>query len=125
MSGIVRTLEFRRTPTLPALSVLDPTASRPDSRLRFDQRILLLALAAGFPAALVALILLWTGDYTPESSVDAHGVRRRRLDRLLVQRPPPRRAAAADAVEPAGGAARKRLLDPRARRAAATTRSAR
>lgn len=32
--------------------------------LRFDQRILLLALAAGFPAALVALILLWTGDYT-------------------------------------------------------------
>jgi PAS domain S-box-containing protein len=32
--------------------------------LRFDQRILLLALAAGFPAALVALLLLWTGDYT-------------------------------------------------------------
>jgi len=38
----------------------------PDSRLRFDQRILLLALAAGFPAALVALVLLWTGDYTPK-----------------------------------------------------------
>ena len=35
-------------------------------RLRFDQRILLLALAAGLPAALVALILLWTGDYTPK-----------------------------------------------------------
>ena len=34
--------------------------------LRFDQRILLLALAAGFPAALVALLLLWTGDYTPK-----------------------------------------------------------
>jgi nitrogen fixation/metabolism regulation signal transduction histidine kinase len=33
-------------------------------RLRFDQRILLLALAAGFPAALVSLVLLWTGDYT-------------------------------------------------------------
>jgi two-component system nitrogen regulation sensor histidine kinase NtrY len=32
--------------------------------LRFDQRILLLALTAGFPAALVSLILLWTGDYT-------------------------------------------------------------
>jgi two-component system, NtrC family, nitrogen regulation sensor histidine kinase NtrY len=48
------------------LSTLDPTASRPDSRLRFDQRILLLALTAGFPAALVALILLWTGDYTPK-----------------------------------------------------------
>ena len=41
-------------------------SSRSDSRLRFDQRILLLALAAGFPAALVALILLWTGDYTPK-----------------------------------------------------------
>jgi nitrogen fixation/metabolism regulation signal transduction histidine kinase len=39
-------------------------ASRPDSRLRFDQRILLLALVAGLPAALVALILLWTGPYT-------------------------------------------------------------
>jgi two-component system nitrogen regulation sensor histidine kinase NtrY len=48
------------------LSALDPTVSRPDSRLRFDQRILLLALAAGFPAAVVALILLWTGDYTPK-----------------------------------------------------------
>ncbi len=33
-------------------------------RLRFDQRILLLALAAGLPAALVSLVLLWTGDYT-------------------------------------------------------------
>ncbi len=32
--------------------------------LRFDQRILLLALAAGAPAALVSLVLLWTGDYT-------------------------------------------------------------
>jgi nitrogen fixation/metabolism regulation signal transduction histidine kinase len=48
------------------LSALDPAASRPEGRLRFDQRILLLALAAGFPAALVALILLWTGDYTPK-----------------------------------------------------------
>ncbi len=36
------------------------------ARLRFDQRILLLALAAGFPAALVALILLWTGAFTPK-----------------------------------------------------------
>jgi two-component system nitrogen regulation sensor histidine kinase NtrY len=48
------------------LSALDPTTARPEGRLRFDQRILLLALAAGFPAALVALILLWTGDYTPK-----------------------------------------------------------
>jgi two-component system nitrogen regulation sensor histidine kinase NtrY len=49
-----------------AASALDAASSRSDSRLRFDQRILLLALAAGLPAALVALILLWTGDYTPK-----------------------------------------------------------
>jgi two-component system nitrogen regulation sensor histidine kinase NtrY len=47
-------------------AALDPVDNHPDSRLRFDQRILLLALAAGLPAALVALILLWTGDYTPK-----------------------------------------------------------
>ena len=33
-------------------------------RLDFDQRILALALGAGFPGSLVALVLLWTGDYT-------------------------------------------------------------
>jgi PAS domain S-box-containing protein len=38
----------------------------PQTRFRFDQRILLLALAAGLPAALVSLILLWTGDSTPK-----------------------------------------------------------
>src|ERR1700759_4776142 len=49
-----------------AASALDSASSPSDSRLRFDQRILLLALAAGFPAAVVALILLWTGDYPPK-----------------------------------------------------------
>src|SRR5262245_49569401 len=49
-----------------ALPTLRPLAGVSSARLRFDQRILLLALAAGFPAALVALILLWTGDYTPK-----------------------------------------------------------
>ena len=49
-----------------AASALDSTPSQSGSRLRFDQRILLLALAAGFPAAVVALILLWAGDYTPK-----------------------------------------------------------
>src|SRR5580765_8933909 len=49
-----------------AASALDSASSRSDTRLRFDQRILLLALAAGFPAATVALILLWTGAYTPK-----------------------------------------------------------
>ena len=47
-------------------SALNQLSARSQSGLRFDQRILLLALAAGFPAALVALILLWTGDYTPK-----------------------------------------------------------
>src|SRR5215471_20634765 len=47
-------------------SALDAASSRPDARLRFDQRILLLSLVAGFPAAIVALILLWTGDFTPK-----------------------------------------------------------
>jgi PAS domain S-box-containing protein len=46
-------------------SALNAIISRP-KLLRFDQRILLLALAAGFPAALVAMILLWTGDYSPK-----------------------------------------------------------
>jgi nitrogen fixation/metabolism regulation signal transduction histidine kinase len=44
-------------------SALDPIATRTNGRLRFDQRILLLALTAGLPAALVALIFLWTGDH--------------------------------------------------------------
>src|SRR5258708_3183308 len=47
-------------------SALDAASSRSDARLRFDERILLLALAAGLPAAFVALVLLWTGDYTPK-----------------------------------------------------------
>ncbi len=49
-------------PAFDAESVEDRSAPP----LRFDQRILLLALAAGFPATLVALILLWTGGYTPK-----------------------------------------------------------
>ena len=47
-------------------SALDPLSTRPASRFRFDQRILILALVAGLPALAVALILLWTGDYTPK-----------------------------------------------------------
>jgi two-component system, NtrC family, nitrogen regulation sensor histidine kinase NtrY len=49
-----------------AADTLDSIDPQVNGRLRFDQRILLLALAAGLPAALVALILLWTGDYTPK-----------------------------------------------------------
>lgn len=32
--------------------------------IRHDQRVLLLALAAGLPGSVVALVLLWTGDYS-------------------------------------------------------------
>jgi nitrogen fixation/metabolism regulation signal transduction histidine kinase len=35
-------------------------------RLRHERRILLLAALAGLPAAVVALALLWLGDYTPK-----------------------------------------------------------
>src|SRR5918992_1457801 len=34
--------------------------------LTHDRRILLMAFAAGLPAVATALILLWTGDYTPK-----------------------------------------------------------
>jgi two-component system nitrogen regulation sensor histidine kinase NtrY len=34
--------------------------------LRHEHRILLLALGAGLPGSLVAIILLWTGDFTPK-----------------------------------------------------------
>ena len=35
-------------------------------RLTIDQQILLLTLGASLPGAVVALALLWTGDYTPK-----------------------------------------------------------
>ena len=36
------------------------------SRLTIDQHILLLTLGASAPGVVVALALLWTGDYTPK-----------------------------------------------------------
>ncbi|MDE3153655.1 MAG: PAS domain-containing sensor histidine kinase [Acidobacteriota bacterium] len=36
------------------------------SRLTYDQRILLMAIGAGVPGALVAFVLIWTGGYTPK-----------------------------------------------------------
>ncbi|MGH7468577.1 MAG: sensor histidine kinase [Longimicrobiales bacterium] len=36
------------------------------NRLPFETRVLLLTLGAGTPAALVGMILLWTGDFTPK-----------------------------------------------------------
>lgn len=43
-----------------------PGPSYRRKKLTHPQRIFLLALLAGFPAALVSLILLWTGDFTPK-----------------------------------------------------------
>ena len=37
----------------------------PRRGLRPERRLLALALAAGFPAATVALLLLWLGDFAP------------------------------------------------------------
>src|SRR5262245_5786042 len=36
-------------------------------KLRYDRRILLLAIAAGFPGILVSLVLLWAGDYSTQT----------------------------------------------------------
>jgi len=41
-------------------------SARRRRRIAHDTRVLLLALAAGLPAVLVSLILLWAGDYTPK-----------------------------------------------------------
>src|SRR5688572_5701829 len=43
-------------------------------RLRYENRLLLLALATGLPAAAVALALLWFGPYTRLSQVSASAV---------------------------------------------------
>jgi two-component system nitrogen regulation sensor histidine kinase NtrY len=37
-------------------------------RLTYEQRIQLLALAAGLPGSLIALILLWAGNYSPRTN---------------------------------------------------------
>jgi two-component system, NtrC family, nitrogen regulation sensor histidine kinase NtrY len=36
------------------------------SRLSHDRRILLMALASALPGAVISLVFLWTGDYTPK-----------------------------------------------------------
>jgi nitrogen fixation/metabolism regulation signal transduction histidine kinase len=42
------------------------TPPRARRRVRHDQRVLLMAIGAGLPAAAVALMLLWTGAYAPK-----------------------------------------------------------
>lgn len=45
------------------ISSLDPALKR-GGRLLFEQRVTVLALAAGFPAVLLSAFLLWYGDYS-------------------------------------------------------------
>jgi nitrogen fixation/metabolism regulation signal transduction histidine kinase len=40
--------------------------SRRESRLSYEGRVVLLAVAAGLPGSIVALALLWFGDFTPK-----------------------------------------------------------
>jgi nitrogen fixation/metabolism regulation signal transduction histidine kinase len=42
------------------------SASPREPRLSHDRRILLMAFASALPGALISLIFLWTGDYTPK-----------------------------------------------------------
>ena len=42
------------------------TARPREPRLSHDRRILLMAFASALPGALISLIFLWTGDYTPK-----------------------------------------------------------
>ena len=46
---------------------IDMTSRKPrEPRLSHDRRILLMALASALPGALISLIFLWRGDYTPK-----------------------------------------------------------
>jgi two-component system, NtrC family, nitrogen regulation sensor histidine kinase NtrY len=40
-------------------------------KLRYDRRILLLAVAAGFPGILASILVLWAGDYSTQTIVTA------------------------------------------------------
>ena len=46
----------------PTLQNLDPALTK--SRLRFERRVGLLAMAAGFPAVAICILLLWLGGYS-------------------------------------------------------------
>ncbi|MET0216075.1 MAG: PAS domain-containing sensor histidine kinase, partial [Vicinamibacterales bacterium] len=40
-------------------------------KLRYDRRIFLLAVAAGFPGILASILLLWAGEYSRQTIVTA------------------------------------------------------
>lgn len=45
---------------------MSPTTRPREPRLSHDRRILLMALASALPGALISLVFLWGGDYTPK-----------------------------------------------------------
>src|SRR3954454_5458037 len=51
---------------LGAFSIDMATGKPRKPRLSHDRRILLMAIASALPGALISLIFLWTGDYTPK-----------------------------------------------------------
>ncbi len=46
---------------------MSPVTRAPKARLSYEGHVVLLALLAGLPGAAAALIILWTGDYTPRT----------------------------------------------------------
>jgi len=50
----------------PTFSIAMATTRPREPRLSHDRRILLMALASAMPGALISLIFLWGGDYTPK-----------------------------------------------------------
>jgi nitrogen fixation/metabolism regulation signal transduction histidine kinase len=57
-----------RAPVLPRKPQAPPSRARKHRRgLKHDQRVLLLALAAGLPGVLIALLLLWSGDLSAKA----------------------------------------------------------
>ncbi len=85
-------------------------------RITHEGRLTWLTVAAAAPAAIVALVLLWFGDYTAESPVDVDAPDRRLWSRIHPERARARRSSAANDDEPARGVARRRLFDSRPRR---------
>ncbi len=65
-TGAVESKGKTRTPLYgPAVSSRGPK-KRASQKLRYERRILAMSLAAGFPAMIFSLLLLWSGDYTPK-----------------------------------------------------------
>ena len=46
--------------------MLIKTETKPPFRLSHDRRIFIMAFIAGLPGSVIALILIWTGSYTPK-----------------------------------------------------------